>query len=188
MATTLRTGYTGHMPLPSEPPERLTLPPANEGWKHTMWVILGALMFGAMLVAAAVWTAPALVSDWQIHNAAQPVADGRVSEGKCNSRLVFHICDVTLSVATNAGRVSRDVNYVFTGFHFGDYSVTVLADPARPELATTDMALDKLWNRTITLLAVSAVLLALTVAPVVALFRRWRGTSGGSVGRSAAGA
>lgn len=162
------------MPLPSESPEALTLPPANEGWKQTMWVVLGALMFGAMLIAAAVWTLPALVSDWQIHDVAQPVADGQVSKGKCSSQLVLHICDATLTVATKAGQVSRDVNYVFTGFHIGDYAVTVLADPARPELATTDMALDKLWNRTITLLVGSGLLLMLSVAPIVALLRRWR--------------
>ncbi len=70
--------------------------------------------------------------------------------------------------------MSRRVNYVFTGVHFGDYDITVLADPARPELATTDLALDKLWNRTITLLVGGGILLALTIAPVVALTRRSR--------------
>ncbi len=106
-----------------------------------------------------------------------------MSEGKCSSKLVFHICDATLSVATRSGRVSRDVNYVFTSLHFGDYSVTTLADPAHPELATTDMALDELWNRTITLLVVSALLLTFILGTLV---RRWRGGAEARTGTDAA--
>lgn len=69
---------------------------------------------------------------------------------------------------------SAPVNYAFTAASAGEYSVTVMADPARPELATTDMALNRLWNRTITLLARGGILLALTIASVVTLIRRLR--------------
>ncbi|MFT8246212.1 hypothetical protein [Roseomonas sp. BN140053] len=158
----------------TEPPRQLSLPPQDGGWRGTLFALLGTLMFGAMLVAIAVYTVPNLVSDWQVRGTAQPMADGRVTEGKCSSRLVLNICDATLSVRTKTGVVSRDVNYIFTDIHSGDYSVTVLADPARPELATTDMALDKLWNRSITLLVGGGILLALTVAPVIGLIRRLR--------------
>lgn len=150
----------------------LRLPPADRGWKHTFWVVVGFLMFGTMLVAAAVYTAPALVSDWQVRDAARPVPDARVTDGKCSSKIVLHICDATLSVGTPSGTVSRRVNYVFTGIHVGDYSLRVVADPARLDLATTDMALDKIWNRTITLAAIMAVLLSFTVLPLVAMVRR----------------
>ena len=152
----------------------LRLPPAHQGWKHTLLVVLGILMFGGMLAAACIFTAPALVSDWQIHAAAQPVAGARVTDGKCDTTLIFNICDVTLVVPNGTGRATRRVNYVFTGVHFGDYQARVVADPARPGLPTTDMALDRLWNRTLTLAIVSAILLALTLLPLAALVRRRR--------------
>ena len=154
--------------------EALRLPPTDRDWKQTLWVTLGILMFGAMLVAAAIYTAPALVSDWQVRETARPIENAEVTDGKCSSKIVFHICDVTLTVATPSGELTRRMNYVFTGVHVGDYSVRVMADPARPELATTDLALDKLWNRTITLLIVAALLLAFTVLPIVAAIRNWR--------------
>jgi hypothetical protein len=154
-------------------PDALRLPPARD-WRNTFWVFLGVAMFAAMLVAAAYYAAPALISDWRIRDAARPIAGARVSEGKCSAKVVFHICDATLVLQAPSGAVTRRVNYVFTGVHVGDYSVRVLADPSQPELATTDMALDKLWNRTITLAAAMALLLALTTMPIIAAVRNWR--------------
>lgn len=157
--------------------ESLRLPPADRGWRHKLWVVIGFLMFGAVLVAAAIYTAPALVSDWQVRDGARPVPDARVTDGECSSKIVLHICDMTLNLRTPSGTVSRRINYVFTGIHVGDYGIRVMADPARPELATTDLGLDKLWNRTITLVAVVAVLLAFTVLPIVKMVRNWRTAS-----------
>lgn len=152
----------------------LRLPPPDRGWRHTFWVVVGALMFGAMLVAAAVWTAPALISDWQVRDAARPLSDARVREGKCSTHVVLSVCDVTIERRVAGGVATRDLNYVFTGLHFGDYSVRVLGDPARPDLVTTDLGLDRLWNRTITLLVGAGLLLAMTVLPLLALTRRRR--------------
>lgn len=154
--------------------EPLRLPPADRGWTHKLWLVLGFLMFGAVLVAVAVYTAPALVSDWQVRDAARPVPDARVTDGKCSSKIVVHICDATLNVGTPSGTVSRRINYVFTGIHVGDYSIRVMADPARPALATTDLGLDRLWNRTITLVTIVSVLLAFTVLPLVTMIRNRR--------------
>lgn len=159
----------------ASPSQPLALPPKEADWRQTLWALLGTLMFGAMLVAIAIYTVPNLVSDWRIHGTAQPVAGGRVTEGSCSSKLILNICDATLSVLTKSGPVSRDVNYIFTDLHSGNYTVTVLADPAHPELPTTDMAIGKLWNRTITLLVGGGILLALTVAPIIGMIRRLRG-------------
>jgi len=158
----------------TESTQPLTLPPPDSGWKQTFWSLLGTVMFGAMLVAMSIYTVPNLVSDWRIRDTARPVAGGRVSDGSCHSKLVLNICDATLAVQTKSGVVSRDVNYIFTDVHVGDYNVTVLADPMHPELATTDMALDKLWNRILTLFVGGGILLALTVAPIIALIKRLR--------------
>lgn len=159
---------------------RLTLPSRNSGWGHNIKLALAVLMFAGALVALAIYTAPNLLTDWQVRDAAQTVPNGEVIKGSCSSNLVFNICDATLTVPTKSGPVSRNVNYVFTGVHVGDYSVEVMADPARPELATTDMALDKLWNRTLTLLAGAVILLALTVMPLIAIVRRSRTSAVGS--------
>ena len=158
----------------AEPQQQLTLPPDDGGWRGTLFALLGTLIFGAMLVAIAIYTVPNLVSDWQVRGTAQPAASGRVTEGSCSSRLMLNICDATLTVMTKSGTVSRDVNYIFADIHSGNYSVNVVADPARPELVTTDMALDKLWNRTITLLIGGGILLAMTIAPIIGLIRRLR--------------
>ena len=132
------------------------------------------VLLRGFLVAALVWTAPVLVSDWQIHATAQPVANATVTEGRCNAKLVFNICDATIRVTTKSGSMTRSVNYVFTGLHLGDYSVRTLADPAHPELASTDLGLDRLWNRTITFALGSLLLMALTVLPLWALVRNRR--------------
>ncbi|SHJ89548.1 hypothetical protein SAMN02745194_03662 [Roseomonas rosea] len=158
----------------AESPRPLTLPPQGDHWRHRLWGLLGTVMFGAMLIAIGIYTVPGLVSDWRIRGTAEPVAGGRVTEGSCSSKLVLTICDATLSLQTKSGPVSRDVNYIFTDVHSGSYSVTVVADPAHPEPATTDMALEKLWNRTITLLVGGGILLALTMAPIIGIIRRLR--------------
>ena len=160
--------------MQTHPARRLTLPPRNSGWKHNLKLGLGILMFLGALVAMGLYTAPDLVTDWQVRDAARPMPGSRVTKGSCSSNFIFNICDATLVVPTSAGPVSHSVNYIFTGVHLGDYTVAVVADPSRPELATTDMALDKLWNRTLTFLVGVVVLLGLTILPLLAIVRRRR--------------
>ncbi|MEH3147710.1 MAG: hypothetical protein PGN34_20735 [Methylobacterium frigidaeris] len=154
--------------------EALRLPPQRAGWAATFWVLFGVVALGAILAACAWFTAPAVISDWQVRASAQPVPAARVSEGKCSAKLVIHICDVTLSLRTPNGTVQRRVNYVFSGFHAGDYSVGVMADPARPDLVTTDLGLDRLWNRTITLVVLAGALAACIYGAVLSLIRNRR--------------
>ncbi|MBE9604576.1 hypothetical protein IAI18_06840 [Acetobacteraceae bacterium H6797] len=162
------------METQAQPTPSLKLPPQEQSWRQTLLSLLGTVMFGAVLVAACIFTLPNLINDWQIRDTAQPVAESRVMSGSCSTKLVFNICDATLAVRTKTGVVTHDVNYVFVDMHTGDYSVEIMADPAHPELSTTDMALDKLWNRTITLLVVGGILLALTITPIIAIIRRLR--------------
>ena len=146
----------------------------GRGVRHTILVVLSILMFAAMLIGALAYTAPALVSDWQVRDSARPIAGARVTEGRCSAQLVFEICNATLLVPTASGTVARHLIYAFTGVHVGAYGVRVLADPGRPALATTDMALDKLWNRTVTLAGFAFLLLVFTVLPAIALLRNRR--------------
>lgn len=161
----------------AEPAEPLRLPPQRIGWTATFFVLFGVALLGGILAACALYTAPALVSDWQVREAARPAPQARMSEGQCSTKLVVHICDMTLSLRTPNGSVTRRVNYVFTGFHVGDFGVGVMADPARPDLVTTDLGLDRLWNRTITLALLAAALAACIVGAVLSLVRN-RGAAG----------
>lgn len=156
-----------------------TLPPRGGGLRQRIWATLGILMFAGFFVAMMVYTAPPLLSDWQVRAAAQPAEGASIVKGSCTTKLVIAICDVTLMNRTPAGTITRSVNYAFTDVHFGDYSAQAMADPARPELVTTDLALDKLWNRTLTLLFGAVLMLGFVVLPVVAFFRNRRAAQAG---------
>ena len=156
-----------------------TLPPRSGGLRQRIWATLGFLMFAGFLVAMVVYTLPPLLSDWQIHDAAQPAEQGHIVKGSCTTKIVFAICDLTLSNRTGAGTITRSVNYAFTDLHFGDYSAEAMVDPAHPELITTDLGLDKLWNRTLTFLGGAVLMLGFVTLPVVAFFRKRRATAAG---------
>ncbi|MBK3395213.1 MULTISPECIES: hypothetical protein [Methylobacterium] len=162
-------------PETATPPEALRLPPRRQGWLNTFWILFGIVALGGILVACAVYTAPAVISDWQVQATAKPAAEARVSDGKCSAKLFIHICDATLALRTPQGTVTRRVNYVFSGLEAGDYRVGVMADPARPDLVTTDLGLDRLWNRTITLLAIAGLTAATIVGALLSMVRDRRG-------------
>ena len=89
--------------------------------------------------------------------------------------MFFHICDTTL---TAPGGISREMHYVFASFHLGDFSASVVADPAHPEWLTTDLGLDNFWDRVVTFV-VSAMFLCAAVGAFMwqqakaARNRRW---------------
>ena len=152
-----------------------TLPPRGGGKLEIFWSLFGVTACAALLVGLSLFMVPDIASDWQVRNTAQPVAEGRVVKGRCSTRLVITTCDVTLSMRGKAGPLTREVDLLFLGVGGGDYTVNVLADPSRPELVTTDLGLDRLWNRTLTALAAGSLLLIGATAPILALLRRRRG-------------
>jgi len=155
------------------------LPPRGGGLRQRIWATLGVLMFAGFFVAMMVFTLPPLLSDWQVRNAAQPAERASIVKGSCTTKLILAICDVTLTNRTPSGTITRSVNYAFTDVHFGDYSAAAMADPVRPELVTTDLALDKLWNRTLTFLFGAVLMLGFVVLPVWAFIRkRWAARAG----------
>jgi hypothetical protein len=157
---------------PAGPP--LRLPPERMGWTAMFFVLFGVLALGGVLWASVWFTAPVVISDWQVRETARPAPQVRMSEGKCSTKLVIHICDVTLILRTPQGSVTRRVNYVFSGLHAGDYGVGPMADPARPDLVTTDLGLDRLWNRTITLVVLMGALAACIYGALLSAIRNRR--------------
>jgi len=132
--------------------------------------LLRLLLFGgfglALVAAGAVWLAtqlgPDLLDDFAIRDTARPVADARLVSGRCTSHFgVIHHCEVTLSrYGKFASEQRRDEHYLFADFHTGDYTVnSLLADPERPDIVTTDIGLGRLWNRAALLLGMALLVL-----------------------------
>jgi len=170
------------------PRRPLTLRPPSAPLTGRLATMAGWLFFIGIAVASLVWVWPAVQSDWQVKDSAVPVRGASVS-GKCHSKLIFHICDVSLAIPpprpvaparpfgvpqpldpTNRP-VTRDVTYMFVDFHFGAYEMEVMADPRHPALLTTDLALDKFYNRAMSLFAAWAFMLA---GAVISARLAWR--------------
>jgi hypothetical protein len=132
------------------PRRPLTLHPPAAPLGARIGTMLAAVFCIGILIASLVWVWPPLQSDWQVRDAARPVRGGDVS-GRCHSKLIFHICDITLRAGTPRAPVKRDVTYMFVDLHIGDYTLTVMADPDHPDLLTSDLGLDTLINRGLSL-------------------------------------
>lgn len=146
--------------LSAFPNRPLTLKPgrgAAGGW--TLAVVC-VLLFGGFLALVAFQIVPAIRDDLTIREAARPAAQVRISEGRCRSRIVvFQDCEVTLNWRGKDGPLTRRVSYMFVEPHFGDWRVLPMMDPARPDLVSTDLGLERLTNRIAT--AIGAAVLAL---------------------------
>lgn len=141
---------------------------------------LSAVLWAAIVVCGALLIVvppiPDLLSDFAIRDAARPLAGATVEHGECRVHLLLMTsCEATL-LARRQGwpDLRRKVDYWFFDFHSGNYTTTVVADPSRPEKMTTDLALDKLGNRTATLLLLGPIDLFLAFFLVRYLFRTVR--------------
>ncbi|MCK8783765.1 hypothetical protein M0638_05135 [Roseomonas sp. NAR14] len=124
--------------------------------------LAGVLSCLAVMALAGQALIPALATDFAIRETAVQIGEGRVVEGQCKPRLGLVDCRTSIRYQVDRGgrEFSRDLHYLFTDVNFGGHAATVLADPTRPELGTTDLALDTLWNRALTLAVIAVALLA----------------------------
>lgn len=128
----------------------------------------GLLLFGGFLALAALQIVPEIRDDLAIRAAAQPAPQVQVSNGRCRSRLfLLQDCEVTLTWRGKNGQGSRKLSYMFVEPHMGSWSVVPMMDPARPELVSTDLGLERLTNRMLTV--AGAVLFALLLIGGLAL-------------------
>lgn len=156
-------------PMKVSPPSSGILSQLNAVLWPTVCVCIALKLFISQL--------PDLVSDFAMRNTARPLAGATVQQSTCNfdnSDEFWYetTCDATL-LARRQGlpEIRREVHFWFTGRQSKNYAMTVVADPAQPEKMTTNLALDKLWNRTWTLLAAEAGLLLLGLPITLFLFR-----------------
>jgi hypothetical protein len=124
----------------------------SRGLKPVLALVLGMAMTACLIVGGAIWTAPPLIIDWHIKDVARIDNRIKVSNVKCQSLVfVFHFCDLAVSVTIGSETATKTINYVFTGPLDRQYAVHALADPDRRDIVTTDFGLQRLWNRTLTL-------------------------------------
>jgi hypothetical protein len=131
-------------------------------------LLLGLLMV-AGAVGALVGGAVNVLPDLTIR--ANPmVVTASTVDGTCETkRFVFTSCSAVLTydVGGTSHEVQRDYLWVGTA---QDYAVDVVVAADQPELATVSVALDRIWNRIFSVLALFALLLGLGVAAL----RQWR--------------
>jgi len=147
---------------------------AAGGW---LMALGGTLLFGAFIAMLAIDIGPAIRDDFAVRGRAQPAPAARISEGRCRSRLfLFQSCDLTIAWRDKDGTGTRKVSYMFVEPHLGSWSAVPMFDPARPGLVTTDLGLDRLWNRAGT--AAGGLLVALLL--IGGLFvAAWKGQAKG---------
>ena len=149
-----------HPVLAAFPRRPLTLKPGRGSIGAWLMALLGLVLFGGFLVLAGVQIVPEIRDDLAIRDSAVPAPQVRVTDGRCRSRMfLFQDCEVTLSWRGKDGQGSRKLSYMFVEPHMGSWSVTPMMDPARPELVSTDLGLQRLTNRMLT--AAGAVVFAI---------------------------
>jgi hypothetical protein len=148
--------------LAAFPRRPLTLKPGRGALGGWTIAISSLLLFGGFVVLVGAQVVPAIRDDLAIRAAAQPAPQIRVDGGRCRARLLmFQDCEVTLTWRGKDGAGTRAMHYMFVEPHLGSWSVTPMMDPARPDLVSTDLGLERLTNRILT--AIGAVFLALVL-------------------------
>ncbi len=138
-------------------------------------MIAGMLLFGGFLAMLAAEVLPDLRNDFLVRDSAQPTALVALKEGSCRSRLALvQDCTLTLSWRDKDGSHIRTLHYLFVEAHLGRWGVRPMADPARLELVTTDLGLERLTNRTLTLAGVGVITLLLVAGALRGMWNTLR--------------
>lgn len=96
---------------------------------------------------------PDLARDFGMRDGTEPAAAARIASGKCRSKLIFHLCDVTIEQRASGGAVRTESHLAFVDLHFGSYTSSVVQARGNPASVTTSLGMDYLWNRVLTGLA-----------------------------------
>lgn len=146
------------------PTRALGVRPPGMGIFSDFWSVVFALFVSAGCLLLVTFPIPALVDDFPIRASAQPLPGATIKHGSCSTSLVLVSCDATLALARRGQPpLERTLHYFFVDFHDGDYTARVVADPGRPEVITTDLALDKMWNRVTTMVVIGPFFVAIPV-------------------------
>lgn len=134
------------------PRRSLVLKPYVGAWRGWLLTLLGLAAGGGIFAWIGIALAPGVIDDFQMRNRAQPVSMARVVDGRCRSKVaILHDCSATLVTRGKNGEVRREIEQLFIDFHVGNWTVQVMGDPERPDVLTTDVGLDRIWHRIVTL-------------------------------------
>lgn len=134
--------------LQSFPQRNLKLKPGRGRGSALMIGLLGLAFAVGMIAALSLGTAQAIWTDWQVRETAVASGEARLVTGSCRTRaLLLHSCRLTLAWSSKGRSAQREVEYLFVAPGTGNFNVQARLDPQRPELLTTDLGQDYLWNR-----------------------------------------
>jgi hypothetical protein len=135
-------------------------------WRAWLGGILLFLLIAAGMVGISMGPLPVLISDHQVRATAVVLPKTRVEGGRCRVRwFLLNDCEATLVIPQDRGPpIQRKVSYWFFEPSAGTRQVMPMGDPARPELTTTDLGLERFVNRAVTYGVMMAVMLALCLA------------------------
>jgi hypothetical protein len=128
------------------------------------WRVVGCL---ALIFAGAgiLWfQGPLLVRDFGIGTDVVAATQARLVKGQCKSRLVIYFCDLTIDQALADGAHQTELNYLFLDIPTSEHNVRLLSPRGDKSIVTTDIGQDMLWNRAITLAALSLFCLGAGIA------------------------
>jgi hypothetical protein len=129
----------------------------------------------ALAVFIAVWEAPGVARDYLISQNPLVLEGGDVRNGRCTTRrAIFTDCEARLVYSYNGLTYDSTVEVMFVDFHVGDYETGLVISADHPGLATMSLALDKLWNRMITLVLFVGILGCMSLGMVFLTLRIWR--------------
>lgn len=155
--------------LSAFPHRALTLRPGRGAFGGWLMALAGLLLFGGFLALIAVQVGPEIRDDFAIREQALPAPGARITEGRCRSRMfLLQSCDVTIAWRGKNGSGTRKLSYLFVEPHMGSWSAQPMMDPARPDLVTTDLGLERLWNRVATAIGGGIFALALIIGLFIA--------------------
>ena len=144
------------------------LPPAAEGGTISVIMMLLVLLGGVVA-----WLGPAIVSDWRMREDAVAATDLRVRDARCHSWLAaLKFCNVTLVAAKGDDAGERTLWYVFLG-GTDNQAMVPLRSGSNALHVTTDLGLEKVHSRLITLLLFAAVVVS-CIGAAAAMLRRGR--------------
>lgn len=141
-------------------------------WRAWLLAILGVLLFGGGMVAISLEVLPVLSTDYQVRGTAVALPKTRVESGRCSVRwFLLNDCEATLVIPQDRGvPLRREVGYIFFEPSAGNREVMPMGDPARPELTTTDLGLERFVNRAVTYGVLMVAMLALCVGTLAVPF------------------
>jgi hypothetical protein len=152
------------------PARPLTIKAPISAWRAWLLGILGFLLFGGVIVVMSLEVLPVLSTDYQVRETAVALPKTRVESGRCQVRwFLLNDCEATLVIPQDRGpALRREVGYIFFEPSAGNRQVMPMGDPARPELTTTDLGLERFTNRVVTYAVLVVGSLALCIGSLFA--------------------